>query len=125
MERVHVAPPVDASGVGFLAGFSRHAVPRHGSEASSVTGPGVVTRTWPGQPAVPSPWVLCAQGCCLVLVGAAAGRGAAAGQWLRFLLAEFLGGHHLTGVLEVPGPVGGTRILLIVEGDDVFEGEVR
>ena len=107
--RLGLTPALDSGDGAFLAGFSRH-------------GTGRVARIWPGQPAVPSPWVPCAAGCCLVLVPPRAGW-EAAGQWLRFLIAKFLSeGHRVDGWVEVPGPVGRGSSLLIVEGGDVFEG---
>jgi hypothetical protein len=47
----------------------------------------------------------------------------AAGQWLRFLITEFLGeSHRVDGWVSVPGPLGRASTLLIVEAGDVFEG---
>ena len=109
-ERLALTPPLDAGDAEFLTGFSRRA--------------GRVARIWPGQPAVPSPWVPCAEGCCLVLVSTGAAR-QSAGQWLRFLIAEFLGGsHRIDGWIPVPGPIARGSSLLIVESDDVFEGDL-
>lgn len=109
-DRLVVTPSLDVGDVAFLAGFSRQA--------------GRVARIWPGQPAVPSPWVPCAAGCCLVLVSTPS-RAPAAGQWLRFLIGEFLGDlHRVDGWIHVPGPFGRGPSLLIVEASDVFEGEV-
>lgn len=109
-DRLALTPALDAGDGTFLAGFSRQA--------------GRVARIWPGQPAVPSPWVPCPDGCCLVLVPTRASS-EAAGQWLRFLIAEFLGGsHRVDGWIDVPGPVGRGSSLLIVEADDVFEGDL-
>ena len=108
--RLDLTPPLDAGDVAFLTGFSRHA--------------GRVARIWPGQPAVPAPWVPCADGCCLVLVPTRASP-EAAGQWLRFLIAEFLGTtHRVDGWVDVPGPVGRASTLLIVEAGEVFEGDL-
>ena len=108
-DRLRLTPALDAGDVAFLAGFSRPAGP--------------VARIWPGQPAVPSPWVPCDAGCCLVLVPTRAVAPAAA-QWLRFLICEFLGdSHRLDGWISVPGPIGRASALLIVEAGDVFEGE--
>lgn len=107
--RLTVTPPLDAADVSFLIGFSRHA--------------GRVLRIWPGQPAVPSPWVPCSAGCCLMLVPPAAGD--VADQWLRFLLIEFLAERHrVDGWIDVPGPLGRPSVVLIVEAGEVFQGEV-
>jgi hypothetical protein len=109
-DRLALTPALDPGDVEFLAGFSRRA--------------GRVARIWPGQPAVPSPWVPCADGCCLVLVPTRASP-ESAGQWLRFLIAEFLrGGHRVDGWIDVPAPIGRGSSLLIVEADDVFEGDL-
>ena len=109
--RLRVSPALDASDGAFLAGFTRDAG-------------GGVTRIWPGQPAVASPWVPCVEGCCLVLA-ASRTRVEAVGQWLRFLISEFLGDRHrIDGCIEVPGPLGRGPVLLIVEGSEVFEGEL-
>lgn len=107
--RLNVTPSLDAGDVTFLTSFSRHA--------------GQVSRIWPGQPAVPSPWVPCPSGCCLLLVPPA--RGDVAGQWLRFLITEFLAERHrVDGRLDVPAPVGRPSTVLIVEAGEVFQGEV-
>jgi hypothetical protein len=109
-DRLRLTPALDAGDVAFLTGFSRHA--------------GGVARIWPGQPVVPSPWVPCASGCCLVLVPTRT-VAEAAGQWLRFLISEFLGdSHRVDGWISVPGPIGRAAALLIVEAGDVFEGEL-
>lgn len=109
--RLAVTPVLDVGDVAFLAGFSRHA--------------GRVARIWPGQPAVPSPWVPCSAGCCLVLVPPHPG-GQVVAQWLRFLIAEFLAeGHRVDGRLEVPGQIGWASTLLIVEAGEVFQGEIE
>lgn len=106
-DRLSLTPALDAGEAAFLAGFGRRR--------------GQVARIWPGQPAVPSPWIPCDEGCCLVLAAASV----AAGQWLRFLIAEFLGeSHQVDGSLDVPGPFGLGASLLIVEGGEVFEGEL-
>ena len=110
-DRLTITPALDSGDVTFLAGFARLA--------------GRVARIWPGQPAVPSPWVPCESGCCLVLVPTRA-VAEAAGQWLRFLIAEFLGdSHRVDGWVSVPGPLGRASTLLIVEAGDVFEGELE
>lgn len=110
--RLRVTPALDAGDVTFLTGFSRHA--------------GKVSRIWPGQPAVPSPWIPCASGCCLTLVPPADGE--VVGQWLRFLITEFLGERHrVDGWLDVPGPperAATASTVLIVEAGEVFQGEV-
>jgi hypothetical protein len=109
-DRLTLTPALDPGDVTFLAGFSMLA--------------GRVARIWPGQPAVPSPWAPCDSGCCLVLVPTRA-VSEAAGQWLRFLIAEFLGGsHRVNGRVSVPGSLGRASMLLIVEAGDVFEGEL-
>lgn len=107
--RLTVTPPLDAGDVTFLTGFSRHA--------------GQVARIWPGQPAVPSPWVPCPPGCCLML--RLPSRGDVSAQWLRFLIDEFLAERHcVDGWLDLPGPLGRPSIMLIVEAGEVFLGEV-
>ncbi len=109
-DRLTLAPALDTGDVAFLAGFSRQA--------------GRVARIWPGQPAVPSPWVPCDGGCCLVLVPSRASS-EVAGQWLRFLVSEFLGdSHRVDGWVEVPGPIGRASSVLIVDAGDVFEGDL-
>ena len=111
-QRLSVTPALDAGDVTFLTGFSRHA--------------GQVSRIWPGQPAAPSPWVPCASGCCLRLVPSVGGE--VVGQWLRFLITEFLGDRHrVDGWLDVPGPLeraAAVSTVLIVEAGEVFEGEM-
>lgn len=108
--QLRLTPALDVGDREFLAGFSPQ--------------PGAVARIWPGQPAVPSPWAPCERGCCLVLVptrSAAEG----AGQWLRFIVGEFLEDRHrLDGRVEVPGIRGRGSTLVIVEAGEVFEGEV-
>ena len=123
-ERLRVAPPLPPGDLVFLAGFGRHPVPEHDGGHAAL--PLRMARIWPGQPAGPCPWVPCASGCCLHLVGRSGS--SAAAQWLRFLLAEFLEpAHVLSGTVEVPGPAPGhvrARAVLIVDRADVFEGEV-
>lgn len=108
-DRLTVTPPLEAGDVEFLAGFARRA--------------GAVARIWPGQPGLPSPWVPCDAGCCLVLATSRPGQ-EVAGQWLRFLITEFLvDRHRVDGWVRVPPPlVGPGASLLIVEAGDVFEG---
>ena len=107
-ERLRVTPALDPSDAAFLAGFARQPITAH--------------RVWPGQPAVPSPWVPCDEGCCLLLVPTRS-RLDAAGQWLRFLVSEFLCGRHgLDGCVQVPAILGQRRVVLIAEGERVFEG---
>ena len=109
--RLSITPAIGASDVAFLAGLSRQPSGR-------------VARIWPGQPAVPSPWVPCAEGCCLVLASPRA-RVDTAGQWLRFLIVEFLSDRHqVSGWVVVPGVTGRRPLLLIVEAGEVFEGEL-
>ncbi len=124
--RLTITPQLDGSDVRFLAGFSRHAVSAHSGVRPAPAARLVrVARIWPGQPGVPSPWVPCADGCCLVLVSSPVAP-EAAGQWLRFLLAEFLtDDYRLDGWAEVPDTLGTRSGLLIVEGRDVFEGELN
>ena len=54
--------------------------------------------------------------------------GEVVGQWLRFLIAEFLGDRHrVDGWLDVPVPLeraAAVSTVLIVEAGEVFEGEV-
>lgn len=110
-DRLRVTPSLDVGDREFLAGFAPQ--------------PGAVARIWPGQPAVPSPWTPCEQGCCLVLVPTRMAA-EAAGQWLRFMVGEFLGERHrLDGRLVVPGLRARGSTLLIVEAGEVFEGEVE
>lgn len=106
-----ITPALEDGDAAFLAGFARHPSGR-------------VARIWPGQPAVPSPWVPCAEGCCLVLASPCIGVDTA-GQWLRFLIAEFLDDRHqVNGWVVVPGVLGRRPVLLIVETGEVFEGEL-
>jgi hypothetical protein len=123
-ERITVAPPLDpaeAALVGGLAGVG--AGPR---------------RVWPGQPGRRSPWLPCADGCCLVLESRAhAGGGSDPASWLRFLIREVLaprsaaalgradllglpGCHRLQGrvLLDVDGP---RPVLVVVSGNRVRE----
>lgn len=107
-DRLSLSPALDTGDAAFLAGFSRQA--------------GRVGRIWPGQPAVPSPWVPCDEGCCLVFVPSRVGPDAAA-QWLRFLITEFLGdGHRVDGWVNLPGMLGRRSTVLMVEASDLFEG---
>lgn len=110
-DRLSLTPALDAGDADFIAGFVRRVGP--------------VARIWPGQPAVPSPWVPCASGCCLVLASSRVGQ-ESAGQWLRFLISEFLThGHRVDGRVEVPGSLCRGSSLLIVEAGEVFEGEIE
>ena len=118
--RLSVTPPLPPDDLVFLAGFGRHPVRDHAGAGPPQ--PRRVARIWPGQPPGTSPWVPCAHGCCLHLVGRPGV--AAAGAWLRFLLAEFLeGAHRVDGSVELPGH-GRARAVLIVDSTEVFEGEV-
>jgi hypothetical protein len=76
-ERITVEPPLDraeSAVVGGLAGVG--AGPR---------------RVWPGQPSRRSPWLPCADGCCLVLESRPhLGSAADPATWLRFLIREVL-----------------------------------
>lgn len=120
-ERLHVAPVLDRSEIVFLAGFGRAPVQDHAGHR--VESRDAVARIWPGQPAVACPWVPCAEGCCLH-VAATALPGVAA-QWLRFLLEEFLEpDHSVSGTVEVSSAAGRVRSLLIVESNEVFEGDL-
>lgn len=134
-ERISITPPLDraeAEVVGALAGVG--AGPR---------------RVWAGQPSARSPWLPCADGCCLVLesrphLGAAADPA----TWLRFLIREVLapravlararagrlglpGGHRLKGrvLLDVDGPrprlvvVSSNRVRELRLDDDLFPVE--
>lgn len=108
-DRLSVTPALESGDATFLAGFARR--------------PGAVARIWPGQPGVPSPWTPCDEGCCLIL---AADQTVVevAGQWLRFIMTEFLGDRHrVDGWVKVPLPRQrpGASVL-IVEAGDVFEG---
>ncbi|PUA82414.1 hypothetical protein [Nocardioides currus] len=109
--RLAVTPALDARDVEFLSGFSPQ-----GSR---------IARIWPGQPAVPSPWRPCPEGCCLVIVPTRAVV-TSAGQWLRFLVGELIGDRHrVDGWVRIPGPPGRAGVLLIVEQGEVFEGELE
>ncbi len=85
--RLRVQPPLNTDEVAFLASFSREPLARHDGAREAEQVPRV-RRIWPGRPPGWSPWVSCAEGCCLVIhdgesVEAAAG-------WLRFLVHTFL-----------------------------------
>ncbi len=134
-ERITVSPPLDPDEsrlVGGLAGVG--AGPR---------------RVWPGQPSRRSPWLPCAEGCCLVLESRPhLGAGADPAAWLRFLIREVLaprsaealaragqlglpGSHRLQGrvLLDVdrarPSLVGvsSNRVRVIPLDDDLFPVE--
>lgn len=108
--RLRVTPALDSSDAAFLRTFCRHPIVAH--------------HIWPGQPAVASPWLPCEEGCCLLLVPTHF-RLEVAGQWLRFLVSEFLCGRHsLEGSVQLPAAPGRPPAVLIAEGDHVFEGEV-
>jgi hypothetical protein len=120
-ERLRVGPALDRSEVVFLAGFGR--VPVRDHDGQHVESRETVARIWPGQPAVACPWVPCADGCCLHVTPTAL-PGVAA-QWLRFLLEEFLEPDHaVSGTVEVSSAAGRIRSLLIVESNEVFEGDL-
>ncbi|QIK74332.1 hypothetical protein [Nocardioides piscis] len=125
--RLSISPPLDEGEVMFLAGFSREPVPGHGGHGPDEQdrgGGGRPARIWPGQPAAPSPWVPCRGGCCLVLAAPRPGI-TVAGQWLRFLLEEFLPQPgRLSGWVLVVGTPGRRPGLLMVERGDVFEGQL-
>lgn len=127
--RLRVRPALDRGEVSFLAGFGPVPVPDHPTGlpgASSAHPPSAqdpVRRIWPGQPAVPCPWVPCADGCCLQ-VRPTALPGVAA-QWLRFWLTEFLEPRHaVSGCVEVCSAAGRVRSVLLVEHGEVFEGDL-
>lgn len=108
VDRLSVTPALEPGDAAFLSGFARQA--------------GAVARIWPGQPAVASPWIPCDRGCCLVLLPHGANVDTV-GQWLRFIITEFLGDvHRVDGWIGVPGQLGRGSCLLIVEAGDVFEG---
>jgi hypothetical protein len=120
-DRLEVEPPLGRDDVVFLAGFGPEPVRSHdGRPVEARTG---VVRAWPAQPALPSPWVPCAEGCCLLL---APGRGTGpAGQWLRFLVERFLApAHRVSGTAAPVGLPGRPACLLVVEAGEVFEGYV-
>lgn len=127
-ERITISPPLDADEsrlVGGLAGVG--------------DGP---RRVWAGQPSSRSPWLPCADGCCLVLearphLGSRAGGRVDPATWLRFLIREVLspraaqpraraerlglpGGHLLRGrvLLDVDGP---RPVLVVVSSNRVRE----
>ena len=85
--RVGVQPPLSPAEVSFLAAFSREPVPRHDGGTVSEALPRV-RRLWPGRPRGWSPWVPCAEGCCLVVDQQQPVEAAA--EWLRFLVHTFL-----------------------------------
>jgi hypothetical protein len=119
-EHVSVRPRLDRSEVVFLAGFGRQPVRFHNGRSVEVRDR--VARIWPGQPALSSPWVPCARGCCLE-VSPSQVPGAAA-QWLRFLIETFLAPRHrVNGSADVGAPRGRPAGLVIVDDNDVFEGE--
>lgn len=122
-DSVTITPPLEPDDIDFVAAFSRTGAPvaRHDPRHAGHAGVPRISRIWPGQPSVPSPWAPCHDGCCLVLVGRPPD---AAPQWLRFLVAEFLGRHRLDGQLTLPGWPGRPGVLLIVEASDVFEGDL-
>ena len=136
-ERITISPPLDPDEsrlVGGLAGVGE--------------GP---RRVWPGQPGSRSPWLPCADGCCLVLEARPhRGGRAAPAAWLRFLIREVLaprseaararadrlglpGGHHLQGrvLLDVDGPrpllvvVSSNRVRELPLDEDLFPIERR
>lgn len=123
---ISVRPPLDASEVAFLATFAAPSTQGAGHARAARAGPGGggLRRVWPGQPRTTSPWTPCAQGCCLVAVAGVVEVPGAAAQWMRFLLATFLGNRHRVH--------GGARVrvrgrppeLVMVDGDEVFEGLV-
>jgi hypothetical protein len=102
---VTVRPPLAAGELELVAGFA---------------GVGAGPRSlWPGQPGPRSPWVPCADGCCLVAEG---GHGTDPVRWLRFLVREVLspqardareraarfgvpGGHQVEGRVVLKGPL--------------------
>jgi hypothetical protein len=76
-ERITVAPPLDPAEIELVGGL-----------AGVGAGP---RRVWPGQPGRRSPWLPCADGCCLVLESRPhLGAGAGPATWLRFLIREVL-----------------------------------
>lgn len=119
-EHLRVSPRLDRSEVVFLAGFGRQPVTFHnGRQVETRTR---VARIWPGQPAAPSPWVPCARGCCLEVTPQSVPGMAA--QWLRFLIDTFLAAEHsVSGVVDVGAAPGRPPCVVVVEDNDVFEGE--
>ena len=112
--RVSVQPPLSPAEVSFLAAFSRQPLTRHdgGRPAEAVPR---VRRLWPGRPRGWSPWVPCAEGCCLVI-----GEGDdvdTAAAWLRFLVHTFLRPSARTAALHRLGLTFDHR----VEGHVWFE----
>ena len=123
-ERITVAPPLDGAEVALVGGL-----------AGVGDGP---RRLWPGQPSRRSPWLPCADGCCLVLeTRPHLGAGADPAAWLRFLIREVLaprskaararaeqlglpGGHRLQGrvLLDVDRP---RPTLVVVSSNRVRE----
>lgn len=134
-ERITISPPLDPDEsrlVGGLAGVG--AGPR---------------RVWPGQPSRRSPWLPCADGCCLVLESRPhLGAGADPAAWLRFLIREVLaprsveararaellglpGSHRVQGrvLLDIDRPrprlvvVSSNRVRVLELDDDLFPVE--
>ncbi len=110
---VTVRPPLAAREVELVSGLAG-------------VGPGP-RQVWPGQPGRRSPWLPCADGCCLVAEGRP---GSDPAQWLRFLLREVLapqaraprerarrlglpGGHRVEGRVLLDGVLH-TRLLVAV-----------
>jgi hypothetical protein len=134
-ERITVAPPLDAAEAALVGGL-----------AGVGDGP---RRVWPGQPSRRSPWLPCAEGCCLVLESRPhLGAGADPAAWLRFLIREVLaprsaeararadllglpGSHRLQGrvLLDVDRPrpslvvVSSNRVRVLPLDDDLFPVE--
>lgn len=103
---MYLDPPLAASEIEFLSGFSSR---------------GPLRRVWPGQPNARCPWRVAADGRSLDLDHGLVGQDASGvGAWLRFLCDEFLapstiealhtalahrlrGGHQLTGCVVLAG----------------------